>query len=939
MKKSILSLLFLASLYTSWGQKDYWQQELQYTIDVSLNDTSNTLTGFLKLNYRNSSPDTLTYIWFHIWPNAYKNDKTALSEQLLKNGRTDFYFSKKEQRGYINRLDFRKDNQTLKTEDHPSYIDVIKVLLNEPLLPGKEITITTPFNVKLPENFSRGGHKGQKYQITQWYPKPAVYDKNGWHAMPYLDQGEFYAEFASYDVRITVPENYVVAATGNLQNEEEKTWLLNRAGFKMPAPAIKPKQAWGKPAPKTSGEIPSSKKTKTLQYKQDRVHDFAWFADKTFVVQQDQITLPSGKRVQAYAFYTPEQADSWSGSMKMIKNALLFRSREIGDYPFEVVSVVEAPMGFAGGMEYPTITSITPMSNEKSLGITIQHEIGHNWFQGILGTNERAHPWMDEGLNTFYDLRFEKEFYPSPTPNPNGKFFPNSLERMLLNALAKEKKDQAFGDSAESFAEWNYGLSVYYRTAFWLQDLEKNIGKEKLDAALKSYYEKWKFKHPQPEDLLACLETGSVISMQNGQSALTQKGMIDSFASQRPLKPHLFFNAAQSHKERPLSFFPMVGVNKYDGFMIGTVIHNYTLPASDLQFVLAPLFATKSKTLNGIGRIGYTWRPENKFEKIELALSGAKFSSLKGIDSNNVNIFGGFTKITPSLRFTFDNNSGSNSRVSWLEWKSYLIGEKGFRYSMNSVDSNFYPSVSNTQNRYINQLSFVIQDFRALYPFDVNIQLQQGASFYKASVTTNYFFNYANGGGASIRFYAAKFGYIGEKTSAKEFETIAYQPKLTAVRGYEDYTYSNYFIGRNESEGTASQQIMMRDGGLKIRTDLFQDLQGRSDNWIASLNLNTTLPTSIVPKFLPLRLFLDIGTYAPAWKKGSSKSRFLYVGGLQVSIIKGLINVYAPLLYSKEFGDNLKTVPDENKFLRKISFSIDLQRLNMRRLTGNKFPF
>lgn len=936
MKKRLLFLSVLFLSLTARSQQDYWQQELQYRIDVQLNDSNHSINGFLQLQYRNNAPDTLTYIWFHLWPNAFKNDKSAFSEQLLRNGRTDFYFSKKEQRGYINRLDFRQQHTTLKTEDHPAYMDVIKVILDRPLPPGASVEITTPFHVKLPDNFSRGGHKEQEYQITQWYPKPAVYDRNGWHPMPYLDQGEFYSEFARYDVRITVPENYVVAATGNLQNQDEINWLRTRAGFKDPVAESTKNKQWG--SPKSKPGIPSAKKTKTLQYTQDRIHDFAWFASKRFVVQQDQIPLPSGKMVQAYAFYTPEKAGQWSGSLKMIRNALLFRSREIAEYPFNVISVVEAPMGFAGGMEYPTITSITPIASEKELDITIQHEIGHNWFQGILGSNERKYPWMDEGLNTFYDLRYEKEYYPSTEKKAGKRPFPASIERLMLNTLANENKDQPLGDSSEAYTPWNYGLSVYYRTAFWLQELEQKIGKAALDNALRSYYENWKFKHPQPEAFLQVLENQGGISVSDSKAALLRTGMLDSMRSKRPLRFSLFFDASQSHKIQPISLFPLLGGNVYDGIQLGAALHNYTLPSSKFQFLLAPFYATKSKSLNGLGRISYTWRLNDKVEKIELSLAGARFSTLAGIDSNQHKIFGNFQKYTPSLRITFAARDKFYSRISWLEWKTFLIGERGFQYNMNSVDSLFYPAPGNLQNRFLNQLTFRIQDFRALYPFDVTAQVQQGKSFYRAGLTAHYFFNYANGGGAGLRFNAVKFGYIGEKTAAKEFETLPYQPKLSAVRGYEDYTYSNYFIGRNENEGFASQQIMMRDGGLKIRTDLFQDLQGRSDNWTASLNLTTTLPPAIVPKFLPLRLFLDVGTYAPVWQKGSSKSRFLYVGGLQLSLLNGGINIYAPLLYSKEFKDNLKTVPEENKFLRRISFSIDLQRWNLRKFTGNQFP-
>ena len=172
----------------------------------------------------------------------------------------------------------------------------------------------------------------------------------------------------------------------------------------------------------------------------------------------------------------------------------------------------------------------------------------------------------------------------------------------------------------------------------------------------------------------------------------------------------------------------------------------------------------------------------------------------------------------------------------------------------------------------------------------------------------------------------------------RSFSTYAYQPKLTAVRGNEDYTYSNYFIGRNDYEGFNSHQIMMRDGGLKIRTDLFQNLQGRSDNWIAALNFTTTLPASVIPPKLPLRLFFDAGTYAEAWITKNNSSRILYVGGLQLSLAKETINIYLPVIYSRVFGDSFRSVPETNKFADKISFSIDLQQLP-RKINALNFLF
>ena len=188
MLKTFLFIYLLFLENTLFAQNHYWQQQVNFTINVSLNDKDHTLDAFETIEYTNHSPDTLHFIWFHIWPNAYKNDRTAFSEQLLKEKRTDFYFSKPYQKGYINQLDFKADGSNATIVNDSNNIDVIKVLLPTPLPPGSKTIITTPFKVKLPYNFSRGGHVGNDYQVTQWFPKPAVYDKTGWHHMPYLDQ-------------------------------------------------------------------------------------------------------------------------------------------------------------------------------------------------------------------------------------------------------------------------------------------------------------------------------------------------------------------------------------------------------------------------------------------------------------------------------------------------------------------------------------------------------------------------------------------------------------------------------------------------------------------------------------------------------------------------------------------------------------------------------
>ena len=298
MKKIFFFFLLLSSsLIFSQESKTYFQQEVNYKINVKLDDVKNDLNADETLEYINNSPDELTFIWFHIWPNAYKNNNTPLAKQLIEEGNKKFYFAAEQERGWIDGLDFKVNGQAVKTESGAS-IDIVKLILNTPLKPGDKATITTPFHVHIPIGvFSRLGHIGQQYQITQWYPKPSVYDKYGWHPIPYLNQGEFYSEFGSFDVSITLPKNYVLGATGTMVNGEEETaWLLKNA---------EETKAILKYNPHDTSFPASSAEMKTLRFTAQNVHDFGWFADKRYHVLHDEVILPHSKnKVDTWVMFT-----------------------------------------------------------------------------------------------------------------------------------------------------------------------------------------------------------------------------------------------------------------------------------------------------------------------------------------------------------------------------------------------------------------------------------------------------------------------------------------------------------------------------------------------------------------------------------------------------------------------------------------------------------
>ncbi len=944
MKRLLLTVFAYCILPIAYCQLPYWQQQVNYKIDVTLNDVDNSLDGFIKMDYYNNSPDTLFFIWIHLWPNAYKNDKTAFTDQALENGSTQFYFSNADKRGYINRLEFKVNGDVAKTEDHPQHQDIIKLILPEPIAPKSNAKIETPFHVKLPYAFSRGGHVDQAYHITQWYPKPAVYDRKGWHPMPYLDQGEFYAEFGNYEVQITLPDNYVVAATGNLQNESERLWLKSRKPFtREPKPK---KQSTQKKAVQED-VISSSQKTKTLQYKQNNVHDFAWFADKTYSIKTDTLQLPSGKIVTANVFYYSEHSETWSNSIAMIKRAILTKSKWLGEYPYNVVTVVDG--GNGGGMEYPTITLLDDGGSEKMLDFVINHEVGHNWFQAILGTNERIHPWMDEGMNTHYDNRYTLQQY--GTTNLDiiqtksafiNKRLPDDLQHTLLQTITGVKKDQPIETNSEHFNIFNYNMIGYVKAGDWMKLLEDELSKPLFDSCMQEYYRRWQFKHPYPEDFKKVMEDVSGLNLNATFALLNKKGDLKPLVTKKDIRFASFFSLKETDKHNYIFASPAIGYNLYDKFMLGALVHNYTLPLNKFQFVAAPLYGTKSKQINGLGRLSYTLYPGNNGQKFEVALAGATFAGDNFTDSTNTTNPQRFSKIVPSLKYVFENKNPRSSITKFVQWKTFLINEQGLlftRDTVNMVDVITYP----TESRYVNQLQFVIENNRVLYPYKGALQIEQGEGFARLAFTGNYYFNYAKNGGMNVRVFAGKFFYLGDKTFLKQFETDRYHLNMTGPKGYEDYTYNNYFIGRNEFDRFSNQQIMIRDGGFKVRTDFLSNKIGKTDDWLASANFTSTIPNAInplavLPFKLPIKVFFDIGTYAEAWQKNAATGRFIYDAGLQLSLFNDIVNIYVPLLYSKVYKDYFKSTITEKRFIKNIAFSIDLQNISLRKLIP-QIPF
>jgi hypothetical protein len=299
--------------------------------------------------------------------------------------------------------------------------------------------------------------------------------------------GEFYSEFASYKINLTVPSAYVVGATGVLQTQAESDAYKTVGAYNTAHRDSQPKLY----------QPVSANSTKTLTYYADSVPDFAWFAQKDFVIQYDTVQLPSGRVIDAFTWYHQNENTPWGNSIDYVKDAVVHYSNWVGEFDYPVVQAVEGSKNnTSGGMEYPMITLITsPDAKPTTLDAIIAHEVGHNWFMSMLGTNERDHAWMDEGLDTYFMFRYEAEKYrgnqvfgdkiPEQIKNLNADDFQSTVYRQLMNIPIQpplETTSMDFKNSAE------YGMTVYLKAAVWMYLLQETVGKDKVDSAFHNYF-------------------------------------------------------------------------------------------------------------------------------------------------------------------------------------------------------------------------------------------------------------------------------------------------------------------------------------------------------------------------------------------------------------------------------------------------------------------
>jgi len=897
-------------------------QKTDFRLKAELLPEQNALRGWMDLTYTNQSADTLHFIWFHLWPNAYKNDQTAFSNQLLQLGRTDFYFSKEEDRGYINQLNFEVEGVTALWEDHPEHIDIIKLLLPQPLPPQKSIQITTPFFVKISRLYSRMGKDKNIYHLTQWYPKPAVFDAEGWHPMPYLHQGEFYSPIGSMHLEVSAPDSFLVVSSNT--------------------------------NPQQLSQTPSEQGRKKWTFEVKATPDIAFFAGTQLSYDTTEVEI-NRKKIPVTAIYPTQEAKYWKGAISAAASALQFYSNYLGEYPFESYTLLGSLHNPNAGMEYPGISVIGKTGDSVRSHQTIVHEVGHNWFQAALATNERKYPWMDEGMNTWLEKKWSAYHQPSVVLKSKGKNekFPKNIEGLLLATLEKSGEDLPIETPANELSEIQTALIVYEKAAQWMQLLETEMGPENFKAALQTYYQTWKFNHPQPDDFLKILKE---FKLANAESSAEKRKSTGSLLppQKKKIKPTFLFNLQNTDKIQYLSFAPIPVYNAYDRLKPALLIHNAQLPMPNLRLAAVTYWNAQAKALHGMAYIGF--RSKIQPQQLQFLPGGAARKWVNAIKWQQ-HLIGNFNGSVPLGMRQFSISTalqhlplaGLDKKYYRFRFKQYFTREDflQFQQEIANGDTSFV-AMAQGRNRSLQQFTAEWGNQRKLYPWSIHFQQEFNGDLWRTALTANYFFNYAKGknAGLSVRFFAGKIFYHADKNLNTRFENSRFHLNLTGANGSEDYTYAHYFPERNAFQGWSSQQIVLRDGGFKVRTDLLSSKVGKTDDWLMALNLVSTIPDAInplnvLPIKIPLKVYADLGTYAEAWQTPNrfnnnftqnNDSKFLYNAGLQVSLIKESVIIYVPVLYSKVYRSYFNSTLGENKLLKTISFSINLDLLQAKKM-------
>lgn len=490
MRKIILLSFLSLGFNSAFAQSaPYWQQHADYKMEVSMDVKNYQYKGKQELVYTNNSSDTLKKVFYHLYPNAFQpgsemdarlhfikdpdgrmvNKVKQADGKEVKQSRIETL--KPNEAGYLKITNFKQDGAVAQTRVSGT---ILEVTLAKPILPNSKTTFTLDFDGQVPVQIRRSGRnnsEGVELSMSQWYPKLAEFDFEGWHADPYIAR-EFHGVWGNFDVKITIDKEYTIGGSGYLQDKNSIGHGYQDAGVTV--------------------TYPKKAKTLTWHFIAPNVHDFTWAADKEYT--HDIVKGPNDVDLHFFYKNNEKTTANWKQLEPLMVKVMEYYNQRVGAYPYKQYSFIQ---GGDGGMEYAMCTLMLGNGTLEGILGTATHELGHSWFQHILASNESKHPWMDEGFTTYIEDSALNELKGDKKEvNP---FVGNYKAYYSLVNSGKEQPQTTHGDRYDENRP--YSISSYIKGSLFLSQLEYIIGKENVDATLKRYFNDFKFKHPTPNDI------------------------------------------------------------------------------------------------------------------------------------------------------------------------------------------------------------------------------------------------------------------------------------------------------------------------------------------------------------------------------------------------------------------------------------------------------
>lgn len=939
----------------------YFQQKVSYDIKATQDTTNHTLKATCDITYTNNSPTPLDTIYLHLWANAFSDKLSAYSNQAIRAGRLDFYFSDEKEMGGYNDLRVNIKNNRITLYRWNKNPDVVYFLLPKPIASGETLIIKTAYTLKLPKKSSRMGYTNVDNYLMYWYPTPAVFDAEGWHPMPYLSMGEMYTEVADFNIDFTSPRESIIASV---------------------------------PGNKTSAN-------QVHKFTAKDFIDFAIVTSKNKTVHPHSITTKKGNVIDISIMTKHRKRES--SAILYLQKALDYFEPIIGDFPYDNLSVLDKGVKSTSGMEYPGLITVSGKDDDSGdFEYYLVHEILHQWFYSALAFNQRDYAWLDEGLTTYFQQRYYKEIKGADHYSKKGALVMHKGQQPFLQNIARAQACRHYHTSLSTdvmdIDPANYGFNAYEIPARMYAYLADYLGQSAFDAGIQEFYKSWAGKHPSPNDLRNELEKSSSKNLswffddlvQNDWSydysinTITDE-MIEvehhsgssppykiTFKNKEGLSTHLWVeghNGIQHHKipnanydraiidedglsmdinrnnnttnvRRPIKFvpgvklddgrykelyfLPTVSFNTSDGAQLGMAFYNSSFPGKKLKWALSPAFGFGSSSPVGEGWISYDhYMKSEKFRKIQFKLNAKSYSYQY---SETLDTPLRYFRISPHVSLHFDHKT-SEHKYSKIYFKPIYINEEKFLFIEDVVNKT-------KQSSTIFRIGYEHYNFWELGPSDFTAQLEyqpytnavdEKNHYLKLTAAYSKSFLYAPNRSIDFRLWGTYFISNSQRESPTFDGSFVRGSSALIYQGFNDYAYDDYFFNRANQNVSLDNQIGYQGGGFKTPLGSQYGI-GQTNDFAFALNIKSNLPIK-TPKLLPLKLFLDIGYYtSKETAEAPMEGQSIYSGGVMLEYGEGLFSIYLPLINSQALSDIYET--EGIGILGKVSFRIDLIRFN-----------